>query len=217
MGSAHPGSESGESGGGASDERELASELRERIAEAEALRKQLGPNSEAGKRLGEAIEKLQQINRSSNAMNNPAVLAMLKNDIIPQAQQVELELARQLQDKLGGSPGALGEGDAPDRYKKVIDDYYRRLSTRSTETQKNWSEEFRMVWSNRSISGKGATATSALLGAKALAGYLSTGGYGLAYLPRMAVRGKKARLGRSEEDSTPQPPTYSVAPKVKTL
>jgi len=71
-----------------------------------------------------------------NALADPSQLAVLKNDIIDPVRAVELELARRLQAKLGkGGAGALGDGDAPDRYRKMIDDYYRRLSLRSTEAR----------------------------------------------------------------------------------
>lgn len=105
------------------------------MADAEELKKLLGSDKEipgeVAKGLGQAIEQMRHLN--SNSLTDPAVLSMLKNDIIAQVRQVELELARKVQEKLGSASGALGEGDAPDRYKKMIDDYYRRLSTRNSQ------------------------------------------------------------------------------------
>jgi len=113
-----------------SGQRQLESELRERIAEAEELRRSLGPNSDLARELSRAIEQLRRI--SPNAFSDPAQLALLKSEVIDPLRQLELELARRLQAKLGNNgPGALGDGDAPDRYRKMIEDYYRRLSMRS--------------------------------------------------------------------------------------
>jgi hypothetical protein len=61
---------------------------------------------------------------------------MLKSEIIDPLRQLELELARRLQARLGNKgPGTLGEGEAPDRYRRMIEDYYRRLSVRSPDAR----------------------------------------------------------------------------------
>jgi hypothetical protein len=61
-------------------------------------------------------------------------MAMLKNDIIDSLRQLEINLAR----KVGawnpdGMSGISGEADAPDRYRKMVEEYYKRLSSRSPE------------------------------------------------------------------------------------
>jgi hypothetical protein len=63
-------------------------------------------------------------------------MAMLKNDIIDPLRQVEIDIAR----KVGawnpdGLSGISGEADAPDRYRKMVEEYYRRLSSRSPEAR----------------------------------------------------------------------------------
>ncbi|HEU4389061.1 MAG TPA: hypothetical protein VFV34_14770 [Blastocatellia bacterium] len=59
---------------------------------------------------------------------------MLKNEVIDPLRQLELALAKRLQEKLAtGAPGTIGESEAPDRYRKSIEDYYRRLSKGSTD------------------------------------------------------------------------------------
>jgi hypothetical protein len=95
----------------------------------------LGRNSELGRELGKAVEQLKKIN--PNAFSDPAQLALLKNEVIDPLRQIEVELARKLQARLGNNgPGALSDGDAPDRYRKLIEEYYRRLSARSPEEKK---------------------------------------------------------------------------------
>jgi hypothetical protein len=107
--------------------RQLSSELRQRLAEAEELRRQLGRNSELLRELNNVIEQLRKIDPS--AFSDPAQLDMLKSQIIDPLRQIELALAKRLQEKLArGAPGATGESEAPDRYRKSIEDYYRRLS-----------------------------------------------------------------------------------------
>jgi hypothetical protein len=104
------------------------------LREAEELRRQLGRNSDIARDLNQVIEQLRRIN--PDIFNDPAQLALLKNEVIDPLRQIELELARKLQAKLGNNgPGALSDGDAPDRYRKMIEDYYRRLSVRSQEAR----------------------------------------------------------------------------------
>ena len=126
---------SGGSGPPGSGSRQLQSEIRERLAEAEELRKVLGGNKDLARELGKAIEQLRRFD--PNAFADPSQLALLKSEVIDPLRQLELELARRLQAKLGnGGPGALGDGDAPDRYRKMIEDYYRRLSVRAPGAQR---------------------------------------------------------------------------------
>jgi len=108
--------------------------LRQRIAEAEDLKRQLGKNPDLAKDLNRAIEQLRRIN--PNAFSDPSQLAALKNEVIDPLRQLEIELARKLQAKLGNTgAGALSDGDAPDRYKALIEDYYKRLSSKSPDAR----------------------------------------------------------------------------------
>ncbi|HVG22143.1 MAG TPA: DUF4175 family protein, partial [Blastocatellia bacterium] len=115
-------------------QRQLESEIRERLGEAEELRRSLGRNSDLARDLNHAIEQLRRIN--PNAFSDPSQLAALKTEVIDPLRQLEVELARRLQAKLGNNgSGAFSDGDAPDRYRKMIEDYYRRLSARSPESK----------------------------------------------------------------------------------
>jgi hypothetical protein len=117
-------------GGPQAGQRQLESELRQRLAEAEDLKRALGRNSDLARELNQAVEQLRRIN--PNAFADPSQLALLKNEVIDPLRQIEIELARRLQAKLGNNgAGVFGDGDAPDRYRTMIEDYYRRLSARS--------------------------------------------------------------------------------------
>ena len=115
-------------------DRQTASELRERLKDAEELRRALGHNQDLARDLNRVVEQLRQIN--PNAFSDPSQLALLKNEVIEPLRQIEIELARRLQAKLGNNgSGALNDGDAPDRYRKLIEEYYRRLSARSPDAK----------------------------------------------------------------------------------
>jgi len=119
-------------GGRPNGQRQLESELRQRLADAEDLKRALGKNTDLAKDLNRAVEQLRKFN--PNAFSDPNQLSLLKNEVIDPLRALEVELARRLQAKLGNNgAGAFGDGDAPDRYRKTIEDYYRRLSARQPE------------------------------------------------------------------------------------
>jgi hypothetical protein len=117
-------------GGPPRGSRQLESELRQAINEAEELRRQLRGSRELTPSVDRVIEQLRRLD--PNVFSDPNGLALLKNEVIDPLRQLELELVRRLQARLGkNGPGALAEGEAPDRYRKMVEDYYRRLSARS--------------------------------------------------------------------------------------
>jgi hypothetical protein len=55
--------------------------------------------------------------------------AALKADVVEPLRQLELQLSRQTQSPAGRSNLRLrDEGAAPERYRKTVEEYYRRLS-----------------------------------------------------------------------------------------
>jgi hypothetical protein len=118
--------EVGSSDGG-DDARQLGSELRERLRDAENLRRELGGTS-AGRELGGAIEQLRGM--ADGRMEGEAqTAASLKAQVIDPLRQLELELSKRLREQLGRTNLRLGdEGAAPGRYRKSVEEYYRRLS-----------------------------------------------------------------------------------------
>lgn len=118
--------EVGSSDGG-DDARQLSSELRERLRDAEGLRRELGGTS-VGRELGGAIEQLRGM--ADGRMEGEALTAAsLKAQVIDPLRQLELELSKRLREQLGRTNLRLGaEGAAPGRYRKSVEEYYRRLS-----------------------------------------------------------------------------------------
>jgi hypothetical protein len=121
------------SGGGpirGSADRQLGSELRQRLSEAEDLRRSLGRDRDLARSLDQAIQGLRQANDAITRDDMQTAL-LLKDQVIEPLRNVELELSKRLQIKLGKNNLRLSdEGAAPDRYRKLVDEYYKRLSAR---------------------------------------------------------------------------------------
>jgi hypothetical protein len=111
------------------DDRQVESELRERLREAEGLRREWGVTGEPTRTLSEVIEELRRF-ADGRMEGNAQTAAALKADVVEPLRQLELELSRQLQRQ--GSRTTLrlrDEGAAPERYRKAVEEYYRRLSS----------------------------------------------------------------------------------------
>jgi hypothetical protein len=117
-------------GGSGGDSRQLGAELRERLRDAEDLRRQIG-SGELARELDEAMAMLKKLAGTGMMQGEAQTAALLKAQVIDPLRQIELELSRRLQAKLGRGNLRLGdEGSAPERYRKSVDEYYKRLSSR---------------------------------------------------------------------------------------
>jgi hypothetical protein len=119
----------GQMGGNDGDNRQLPAEVRERLREAQDLRREWGGTSTgAGRQLDEVIEKLKQL-ADGRMEGDAATAALLKSDVVEPLRQLELELSRQIQAQSGRTNLRLrDEGAAPEKYRKAVEEYYRRLS-----------------------------------------------------------------------------------------
>ncbi|HEX7297078.1 MAG TPA: hypothetical protein VF251_15090, partial [Pyrinomonadaceae bacterium] len=112
------------------DNRQLPSEVRERLRDAEDLRRQWRGGTTMGpvRQLDEVIERLKQL--ADGRMEGDAqTAAFLKSEVIEPLRQLELEISRQLQLQSGRTNLRLrDEGAAPERYRRAVEEYYRRLS-----------------------------------------------------------------------------------------
>jgi hypothetical protein len=130
-GSPQGGAEAGASetggSGDAGDARQLAAELRERLRDAEDMRRGWGTTASTPA-LNRAVEELRRL--ADGRMKGDALTAAaLKAQVIDPLRQLELELSRRLREQLGRANLRLGdEGAAPERYRKAVEEYYRRLS-----------------------------------------------------------------------------------------
>jgi len=113
------------------DRRQLGSELREGIREAEDIRRNLGKDRDLANGIDQAIQGLRRANDALMRDDMETAL-LLKDKVIEPLRSVELELSKRLQLKLGKNNLRLSnEGEAPAAYRKLVDEYYKRLSSRS--------------------------------------------------------------------------------------
>jgi hypothetical protein len=110
------------------DSRQLSSELRERLREAENLRRDWGATGGPVGRLGDVIDQLKRF-ADGRMDGNALTAAALKENVVEPLRQLELELSRQLQQRGQTNLRLRDEGAAPERYRKAVEEYYRRLST----------------------------------------------------------------------------------------
>ncbi|HXQ74345.1 MAG TPA: DUF4175 family protein [Pyrinomonadaceae bacterium] len=118
----------GPMGEGWGDNRQLPAEIRERLREAQDLRREWGTSGINAGRLDEVIEELKRL-ADGKMEGDAATASYLKNEVVDPLRQLELELSRQLQQQSGRTNLRLrDEGAAPEKYRKAVEEYYRRLS-----------------------------------------------------------------------------------------
>ena len=135
------GGESGEEqggGGGAAEGREarqLRRELDRRVQDAEALRRELtgvGASGDRGSdRLGEVVAALRGLT-PERLTGDPRGMEILEAEVLDTLRQLEFELRRAL---TGGSGADILTGSddrAPERYRDMVEEYFRALSRRPT-------------------------------------------------------------------------------------
>ena len=106
----------------------MNSELRQRLSDAQNLRRELGGTSGPYGLLDEAIDQLKRMTEVGSG-NDPQTAADLKAKVIEPLRQLELQLSRQAQNQAGRTNLRLrDEGAAPEQYRKAVEEYYRRLS-----------------------------------------------------------------------------------------
>ena len=102
--------------------------MRERLQEAEDIRRNLGKDRDLANNLDQAIQGLRRANDAITRDDMQTAL-LLKDQVIDPLRNVELELSKRLQLKLGKNNLRLSdEGEAPAAYRKLVDEYYKRLS-----------------------------------------------------------------------------------------
>ena len=114
-------------GGEWGDNRQLPSEFRERLREAEDLRRDWGATGLGAKQIDDAIEELKRL-ADGKAEGDAATAALLKSEVVDPLRQLELELSRQLQQSGRTNLRLRDEGAAPEKYRRAVEEYYRRLS-----------------------------------------------------------------------------------------
>ena len=111
------------------ERRQTQAELQERLREAQELRRSLGNDRDLARGLDQAIEGLRHANEALLRDDNETA-TRLKTEVIDPLREIESELSKRLQAKLGRNNLRLAdEGEAPERYRKLVGEYYKRLSS----------------------------------------------------------------------------------------
>ena len=104
--------------------------MSESLREAEDIRRNLGRDRDLAPGLDQAIQGLRRANDALMRDDMQTAL-LLKDQVIEPLRNVELELSKRLQIKLGKNNLRLSdEGEAPAAYRRLVDEYYKRLSSR---------------------------------------------------------------------------------------
>jgi hypothetical protein len=115
-------------GGDWGDNRQLPSEFRERLREAQDLRRDWGATGLGAKQIDDVIDELKRL-ADGKTEGDAATAALLKAEVVDPLRQLELELSRQLQQQSNRTNLRLrDEGAAPEKYRRAVEEYYRRLS-----------------------------------------------------------------------------------------
>ena len=113
---------------GYGDARQFPAEIRERLNEAQDLRREWGTTGANVEQLDKVIEELKKL-ADGHMDGDAATAALLKADVVEPLRQLELELSRQVQQLSGRTNLRLrDEGAAPEKYRRAVEEYYRRLS-----------------------------------------------------------------------------------------
>jgi hypothetical protein len=92
------------------------------------LRRAIPRDRDLSRTLDQALQGLRQA-ADSPLRDDSATANLLRDQVVAPLRSIEVELARRLQTLLGQNQLRLSDpGDAPERYRKLVDQYYQRLS-----------------------------------------------------------------------------------------
>ena len=97
------------------------------MREAQDLRRDWGATGLGAAQLDDVIDHLKRL--ADKTQGEAPTAALLKADVVDPLRQLELELSRQLQQQSNRTNLRLrDEGAAPEKYRRAVEEYYRRLS-----------------------------------------------------------------------------------------
>lgn len=112
--------------------RQWQRELRERRADAEALRRDLaGTELDAGGNIADLIRRLREL-EAARVYNDPEELARLQQSVTKGFQELEFALSRALGQAAGEGPTLGGTSDVPPAYRELVDKYFKALAQKGT-------------------------------------------------------------------------------------
>lgn len=113
--------------------RQWQRELRERRADAEALRRDLaGTDLDADGTIEGLIRRLREL-ESARVYSDPEELARLQQSVTKGFQELEFALSRALGQTTGEGPTLGGSSDVPAAYRELVDKYFKALAQKGAK------------------------------------------------------------------------------------
>jgi hypothetical protein len=110
------------------DRRRLESAYREGIRDLNQLRMSLAESdSETSKEVQDLIRQMMRLD-PARFPGNPALIEQLRAQILPNLEQLEIQLRRQLDEKQGGQVRSATSDPIPAGYADAVAEYFRKLS-----------------------------------------------------------------------------------------
>ena len=91
------------------------------------LRQYFSGNPQASQDVQDLIREMSQLDPSRFA-DNALVLERIRNVVLPNVEQLEVQVRRQLDEQEGGQVRDAGSEPVPPGYSDAVADYFRRLS-----------------------------------------------------------------------------------------
>ena len=108
--------------------RQFEREFQHRLGEARDLGRSLSGDADLKAQVGNMVKRMEQM-KSLRFLHDPQELERLRRSVIEGLRQLEFDLSRKVQ-RLGGSDPIhlVKDEDAPSRYRKQVEDYYKALA-----------------------------------------------------------------------------------------
>jgi len=111
--------------------RQANAEMRDRLRDLEDLKRAFGKDRDLARGMDQAIQALTQL-ANQQYHDDMQTANLLKTQVVDPLRGIEMELSRRLQARLGKNNLRLSDqGEAPEKYRKLVDEYYKRLSNRA--------------------------------------------------------------------------------------
>lgn len=120
----------GAGSGGGIDPQSAGREWRERLREADELRRQLeGVDPGLAAEVGRLMRRMRELDLEK-ILADPAEVTRLKSQIIDGFHQLELQISRLLREGRNDYLRPVSEDEVPPEFRERVDEYYRRLAAR---------------------------------------------------------------------------------------
>ena len=108
--------------------RQFEKEFQHRLGEARDLGRSLAGNTDLAAQVKNMVKRMEQM-KSPRFLDDPRELETLRRGVIERLRQLEFDLSRKVRQLGGNDPIHLvKDEDAPPRYRKQVEDYYKALA-----------------------------------------------------------------------------------------